>query len=57
YRIHISLSTMKILTSLKLGYHIDTRPATVKGAEDTYWLMGREGFTKPLPTPPDLIGG
>uniref|UniRef100_A0A3Q3LV91 Guanylate cyclase n=1 Tax=Mastacembelus armatus TaxID=205130 RepID=A0A3Q3LV91_9TELE len=55
YRIHISLSTVKVLTSLKLGYHIDTRK--VKGSEDTYWLMGREGFTKPLPVPPDLTGG
>ncbi|KAM9321735.1 retinal guanylyl cyclase 1-like [Pholidichthys leucotaenia] len=57
YRIHISLSTVKVLTSLKMGYHIDTRKATVKGSEDTYWLMGRDGFTKPLPVPPDLTGG
>ncbi|KAK2863634.1 hypothetical protein Q5P01_003167 [Channa striata] len=57
YRIHISLSTVKVLTSLKLGYHIDTRKAQVKGSEDTYWLMGRDGFTKPLPVPPDLSGG
>uniref|UniRef100_A0AAQ5YXA6 Guanylate cyclase n=1 Tax=Amphiprion ocellaris TaxID=80972 RepID=A0AAQ5YXA6_AMPOC len=55
YRIHISLSTVKVLTSLKLGYHIDTRK--VKGTEDTYWLMGRDGFDKPLPVPPDLTGG
>ncbi|XP_037537374.1 retinal guanylyl cyclase 2 [Nematolebias whitei] len=27
YRIHISLSTVKVLTSLKVGYHIDTRKA------------------------------
>uniref|UniRef100_A0A8C6NRY7 Guanylate cyclase n=1 Tax=Nothobranchius furzeri TaxID=105023 RepID=A0A8C6NRY7_NOTFU len=53
YRIHISLSTVKVLTSLKVGYHIDTRKARVKGTEDTYWLMGREGFNKPLPIPPD----
>ncbi|KAK5848003.1 hypothetical protein PBY51_005662 [Eleginops maclovinus] len=57
YRIHISLSTVKVLTSLKLGYHIDTRKAQVKGTVDTYWLMGRDGFDKPLPVPPDLIGG
>uniref|UniRef100_UPI0037E71895 retinal guanylyl cyclase 2-like n=1 Tax=Semicossyphus pulcher TaxID=241346 RepID=UPI0037E71895 len=55
YRIHISLSTVKVLTSLKLGYHIDTRKA--QGTMDTYWLMGREGFNKPLPVPPDLTGG
>ncbi|NP_001131127.1 membrane guanylyl cyclase precursor [Oryzias latipes] len=57
YRIHISLSTVKVLTSLKVGYHIETRKAQVKGTEDTYWLMGRDGFNKPLPVPPDLIGG
>ncbi|XP_013886503.1 retinal guanylyl cyclase 2 [Austrofundulus limnaeus] len=57
YRIHISLSTVKVLTSLKVGYHIDTRKAQVKGTEDTYWLMGRDGFNKPLPVPPDLTGG
>ncbi|XP_073332734.1 retinal guanylyl cyclase 2-like [Pagrus major] len=57
YRIHISLSTVKVLTSLKLGYHIDTRKAQVKGTVDTYWLTGREGFDKPLPVPPDLTGG
>ncbi|XP_061816403.1 retinal guanylyl cyclase 2-like isoform X2 [Nerophis lumbriciformis] len=57
YRIHISLSTMKVLTSLKLGYHIETRKATVKGLEDTYWLMGRDDFNKVLPVPPDLMGG
>ncbi|XP_014749454.1 PREDICTED: retinal guanylyl cyclase 1-like, partial [Sturnus vulgaris] len=28
-----------------------------KGVEDTYWLVGREGFTKPIPTPPDLLPG
>lgn len=29
----------------------------VKGAVDTYWLTGRDGFDKPLPVPPDLTGG
>ncbi|KAF1381164.1 hypothetical protein PFLUV_G00171690 [Perca fluviatilis] len=29
YRIHISLSTVKVLTSLKAGYHIETRKAQV----------------------------
>ncbi|XP_028297688.1 LOW QUALITY PROTEIN: retinal guanylyl cyclase 2-like [Gouania willdenowi] len=57
YRIHISFSTVKVLTSLKLGYVMDTRKAQIKGSEDTYWLIGREGFDKPLPVPPDLIGG
>ncbi|XP_039679031.1 retinal guanylyl cyclase 2-like isoform X2 [Perca fluviatilis] len=57
YRIHISLSTVKVLTSLKAGYHIETRKAQVKGTVDTYWLMGRDGFDSPLPVPPDLTGG
>ncbi|XP_061149892.1 retinal guanylyl cyclase 2-like [Syngnathus typhle] len=57
YRIHISLSTVKVLTSLKLGYHMETRKAQVKGSEDTFWLVGRDGFSKPLPVPPDLQGG
>uniref|UniRef100_UPI003AAA5AA6 retinal guanylyl cyclase 1-like n=1 Tax=Centroberyx gerrardi TaxID=166262 RepID=UPI003AAA5AA6 len=57
YRIHISLSTVKLLTSLKLGYQIDTRKTEVKGTEDTYWLIDRDGFNKPLPVPPDLTGG
>ncbi|XP_077399892.1 retinal guanylyl cyclase 2-like [Vanacampus margaritifer] len=57
YRIHISLSTVKVLSSLKLGYHMETRKAQVKGSEDTFWLMGRDGFNKPLPVPPDLMGG
>uniref|UniRef100_A0A8C5CRM7 Guanylate cyclase n=1 Tax=Gadus morhua TaxID=8049 RepID=A0A8C5CRM7_GADMO len=57
YRIHISLCTMKILASLKMGYKMETRPSKVKGAEDTFWLGGRDGFTKPLPVPPDLTGG
>lgn len=29
YRIHISLNTVKVLTSLKLGYHMETRKAQV----------------------------
>lgn len=32
-------------------------PPQGKGIEDTYWLVGREGFTKPIPTPPDLLPG
>ncbi|KAG7496071.1 retinal guanylyl cyclase 2-like [Solea senegalensis] len=57
YRIHISLKTMKVLTGLELGYHFDTRKSKVKDTEDTYWLIGRDGFNKPLPVPPDLTGG
>ncbi|XP_057710069.1 retinal guanylyl cyclase 2-like [Corythoichthys intestinalis] len=57
YRIHISLCTVKVLSSLKLGYRMETRKAQVKGSEDTFWLVGRDGFNKPLPVPPDLKGG
>ncbi|XP_077356302.1 retinal guanylyl cyclase 2-like [Festucalex cinctus] len=56
YRIHISLSTVKVLSSLKLGYCMETRKAQVKGSEDTFWLVGRDGFNKTLPVPPDLMG-
>ncbi|KAM6949194.1 retinal guanylyl cyclase 1 [Aplochiton taeniatus] len=57
YRIHIHRCTATILQSLNLGYKMDTRVAQVKDSEDTYWLMGRDGFTKPLPVPPDLLPG
>lgn len=28
-----------------------------KGIEETYWLVGRDGFTKPLPVPPEVKPG
>lgn len=28
-----------------------------KGYEETYWLVGRDGFTKPLPVPPEIKSG
>lgn len=28
-----------------------------KGCEETYWLVGRDGFTKPLPVPPEIKSG
>uniref|UniRef100_A0A3B4UB05 Guanylate cyclase n=1 Tax=Seriola dumerili TaxID=41447 RepID=A0A3B4UB05_SERDU len=52
YRIHVNQSTVDVLNSLKLGYKIQG-----KGIENTYWLVGREDFDKPLPIPPDLQGG
>uniref|UniRef100_A0A8C4S5W1 Guanylate cyclase n=1 Tax=Erpetoichthys calabaricus TaxID=27687 RepID=A0A8C4S5W1_ERPCA len=58
YRIHLNQTTVNILHSLKMGYKLDVRGKTElkgKGIEDTYWLVGREGFTKPLPTPPDIL--
>ncbi|KAM9846381.1 retinal guanylyl cyclase 1 [Aulostomus maculatus] len=60
YRIHVNQSTVDVLNSLKLGYKIQVRGMTElkgKGIENTYWLVGREDFKKPLPIPPDLQGG
>uniref|UniRef100_A0A8B9I1S6 Guanylate cyclase n=1 Tax=Astyanax mexicanus TaxID=7994 RepID=A0A8B9I1S6_ASTMX len=56
YRIHMNISTVNVLRELNLGYKIDSRGKTElkgKGVEETYWLVGREGFDKPLPIPPD----
>uniref|UniRef100_A0A8C2IHD0 Guanylate cyclase n=1 Tax=Cyprinus carpio TaxID=7962 RepID=A0A8C2IHD0_CYPCA len=60
YRIHVNQSTVDVLKSLKLGYKIDGRGKTElkgKGVEETFWLVGRDGFNKPLPVPPDLTPG
>ncbi|XP_072833248.2 retinal guanylyl cyclase 1 isoform X2 [Pogona vitticeps] len=60
YRIHVNIRTVEILHSLKEGFKLDIRGKTElkgKGIEDTYWLTGRQGFNKPIPTPPDLIPG
>ncbi|KAL8191262.1 UNVERIFIED_CONTAM: Olfactory guanylyl cyclase GC-D, partial [Gekko kuhli] len=60
YRIHISQNTMKILKNLNEGYKIDFRGKTElkgKGLEETYWLVGKKGFMKPLPRPPEVKPG
>uniref|UniRef100_A0A673ZR00 Guanylate cyclase n=1 Tax=Salmo trutta TaxID=8032 RepID=A0A673ZR00_SALTR len=60
YRIHVNQSTVDILHELKMGYKIDTRGMTElkgKGVENTFWLVGRAGFDKILPRPPDLTPG
>ncbi|CAM4636525.1 retinal guanylyl cyclase 1 [Lepidochelys kempii] len=60
YRIHVNIRTVTILHSLKEGFKLDVRGKTElkgKGVEDTYWLVGRDGFNKPIPTPPDLQPG
>ncbi|XP_035383132.1 retinal guanylyl cyclase 1 [Electrophorus electricus] len=60
YRIHVNQSTVRVLRELRLGYQIERRGKTElkgKGFEETFWLVGREGFTKPLPIPPDLTPG
>ncbi|XP_076843408.1 retinal guanylyl cyclase 2 [Brachyhypopomus gauderio] len=60
YRIHVHSSTVQILLKLKAGYRLQLRTRTElrgKGIEETYWLTGRDGFTKPLPIPPELKSG
>ncbi|KAK3555354.1 hypothetical protein QTP86_014943 [Hemibagrus guttatus] len=60
YRIHVSHTTVKILLELKEGYQVQIRGRTElkgKGMEETYWLVGKDGFTKPLPVPPELKSG
>ncbi|KAG9341410.1 hypothetical protein JZ751_019218 [Albula glossodonta] len=60
YRIHVNISTVKILRSLNEGYQIDVRGKTElkgKGIEETYWLVGKANFNKPLPKPPDIKPG
>ncbi|XP_072255463.1 retinal guanylyl cyclase 1 [Pyxicephalus adspersus] len=60
YRVHVNVSTVNILQSLQEGYLFEVRGKTElkgKGVEDTYWLVGKEGFNKPLPTPPDILPG
>uniref|UniRef100_A0A6Q2XJU5 Guanylate cyclase n=1 Tax=Esox lucius TaxID=8010 RepID=A0A6Q2XJU5_ESOLU len=60
YRIHVNMSTVKILRSLNEGYKIDVRGMTElkgKGIEETYWLVGKQNFNKPLPKPPEIRPG
>ncbi|XP_078268015.1 retinal guanylyl cyclase 2-like [Rhinoraja longicauda] len=60
YRIHVNHTTVKILLSLNEGYMVEARKKTdLKGTgfDDTYWLVGKVGFTKPLPKPPELKPG
>ncbi|KAG8543621.1 hypothetical protein GDO81_024166 [Engystomops pustulosus] len=60
YRIHVNQSTVKTLRSLNEGYLLELRGRTElkgKGIEETYWLVGKEGFTKPLPVPPVIKSG
>uniref|UniRef100_A0A8C6CIB4 Guanylate cyclase domain-containing protein n=1 Tax=Moschus moschiferus TaxID=68415 RepID=A0A8C6CIB4_MOSMO len=60
YRVHVSRSTVHTLLSLDHGYKIDIRGQTEikgKGFEETYWLVGKAGFPRPLPTPLDIKPG
>lgn len=54
WRIHISQATRDRLTQVG-GYQIEYRGSTEvkgKGKMPTYWLLGKQGFDKELPTPP-----
>ncbi|XP_068569955.1 retinal guanylyl cyclase 2 [Cebidichthys violaceus] len=60
YRIHVHQSTVKVLRDLHLGYNFELRgkkEVKGKGVEETYWLVGKEGFNKPLPVPPEVKTG
>ncbi|KAM4846356.1 guanylate cyclase D-like [Thomomys bottae] len=60
YRIHVSRSTVQALLSLNEGYKIDVRGQTElkgKGMEETYWLVGKADFHRPLPTPLHITPG
>ncbi|XP_038617609.1 guanylate cyclase D-like [Tachyglossus aculeatus] len=60
YRIHINQSTMRTLLRLGEGFEIAVRGQTElkgKGVEETYWLVGKKGFQKPLPPPLDIKPG
>ncbi|XP_019334932.2 retinal guanylyl cyclase 2 [Alligator mississippiensis] len=60
YRIHVNRTTVETLQTLNEGYEIVLRGKTElkgKGIEDTYWLVGKQGFLKPLPEPPDIKPG
>ncbi|XP_057663758.1 retinal guanylyl cyclase 2 isoform X2 [Diorhabda carinulata] len=56
WRIHMSEAT-KIRLEKAGGYQIESRGPTEikgKGTMDTYWLLGKSGFDKPLPDPPSI---
>ncbi|XP_069496134.1 retinal guanylyl cyclase 2-like [Ambystoma mexicanum] len=60
YRIHVNQSTVRTLRTLNEGYKIELRGKTElkgKGVEETFWLVGKEGFGKSLPSPPELKPG
>lgn len=56
WRIHLSELTKERL-EIAGGYTIEPRgPIEIKGKGwmNTYWLLGKKGFDKPLPTPPPI---
>lgn len=55
-RIHLSEMTRDRLEKAG-GYHIEPRGGIEikgKGLMNTYWLLGKKGFDKILPTPPPI---
>ncbi|CAH0723052.1 unnamed protein product, partial [Brenthis ino] len=56
WRIQVSAATAERLVAAG-GYRLRSRGLTQikgKGAMHTYWLLGKDGFDKSLPTPPPL---
>ncbi|XP_044727715.1 uncharacterized protein LOC123291477 [Chrysoperla carnea] len=56
WRIHLSQATKDKLEQAG-GYQIEFRGSTEikgKGFMNTYWLLGKTGFDKPLPVPPPV---
>ncbi|KAG7304638.1 hypothetical protein JYU34_011619, partial [Plutella xylostella] len=56
WRIQVSAATAERLRAAG-GYRLRARglvPVKGKGNMLTYWLLGKDGFDKPLPTPPPL---
>ncbi|XP_063836613.1 retinal guanylyl cyclase 1 [Ostrinia nubilalis] len=59
WRIQVSAATAERLAAAG-GYRLRSRGLTQvkgKGAMHTYWLLGKDGFDKPLPVPPPLENG
>ncbi|XP_014672886.1 PREDICTED: retinal guanylyl cyclase 2-like, partial [Priapulus caudatus] len=56
FRIHVSETVVTELDKLG-GYHMQYRGEIElkgKGFAKTYWLVGKDGFDKPLPVPPEI---
>lgn len=56
WRIHLSEATKERLEHAG-GYQLEYRGPTEikgKGTMHTYWLLGKNGFDKPLPVPPPI---
>ncbi|XP_050723096.1 uncharacterized protein LOC127001905 isoform X2 [Eriocheir sinensis] len=56
WRIHVSEKTWSVLRDVG-GYQLEYRGLTKlkgKGEMPTYWLLGKEGFKKELPVPPEI---